>query len=403
MREASPRNEGVFAGLRVIDASTLLAAPLICGLLADFGAEVIKVEMPRVGDPVRHMTSQVGVEAAIHKVTNRNKYATTIDLHSERGRELFYQLVSKSDAVVTNFQRDTLRKWKIDYDDLKKRKADLVFLHLSAFGREGPWSERPGFARVAEGFAGLMDRTGDPDGPPMPSGYPIVDAMAGLMGAYGVVTALYRRRQTGEGELVDLSLYDALLRTMEDQVVEFALTGKIPKRSGTCNPSVAPNDLYRARDGQYVIIPASTDTMFRRLCAAIGKPQLAEDPRFATNATRVANRGVLDAELARQFEQFSADDLMAVLLNAQVVVGRVNNVQDMLEDPHCRQRGDFITVPDGDLGTIEMQGVVPRLLNAPGSVAWAGRDLGADNEYIFGKLCEIGKPELDRLANDGII
>jgi len=392
------KSVGILEGIRVLDASTVLAAPLAANLLGDFGAEVIKIEQPKVGDPTRNWGSETW------KVTGRNKKSVTLNLREEEGVDLFNKLVKKSDVVIVNYRPSTLKKWGIDYEDLIKVNENIIMLHLSAFGRHGPYSDRPGFARVAESFSGLTYMTGDADRKPMFSGYPIADAFGGVYGAFSIVLSIYHYKKTGEGQLIDMSLYDPLLRVMEDLIVNYDVQGKVAERVGSHNPRLAPNDMYVTKDERWIVIPASTENMFKRLVAAIGKPELVNDARFKTNELRVENRNDLDEYLNSVFSSHTLDELSELMNENGVAYGKVNSVVDILNDPHIKERGDLIKVYDAELGRdITMQGITPRFSKTPGSVKWVGPALGAHNEEIYGSLLEVGSNELQTLEDKGII
>ncbi len=396
--ENSLSKNNILRGIRVIDASTVLAAPLIANLLGDFGAEVIKIEQPGKGDQTRSFGE------GTWKVTNRNKKAITLDFNKEKGVQLYYQLVSKADVVITNFRPGTLKKWKIDYSDLVKIKENLVMIHFSAFGRNGPYAEKPGFARVAESFSGLTYMTGYPDRKPMFSGYPIADAMGGVYGAFSVMLALYHYKQTGEGQLVDLSLYEPLVRVMENYIADYDLEGKIPERQGTHNPVVAPNDLYDTKDHKWMVIPASTQNMFERLMIVIGHPELVRDPRFLTNQLRVRNRDQLDEYILSFFSEHTFEQLRDLLEKHEVAYSPVNSVADLIHDPHVQERENIISVIDYGLNKeIKMQGIVPKFSKTPGQVNWAGAPLGWHNTEIYKGLLDLSDEEFNELKRHGVI
>jgi len=390
--------KSILEGIRVIDASTVLAAPLIANLLGDFGAEVIKIEQPGKGDQTRNFGE------GTWKVTNRNKKTITLDFSQDKGVELYYQLVSKADVVVTNFRPGTLKKWKIDYPDLVKIKENLVMIHLSAFGRNGPYSEKPGFARVAESFSGLTYMTGYPDRKPIFSGYPIADAMGGVYGAFSVMLALYHFKQSGEGQLVDLSLYEPLIRVMENYITDYDMEGKIPERIGTYNPVVAPNDLYDTKDHKWIVIPASTQNIFERLMNAIGHPELVEDPRFLTNQLRVRNRDALDEYIIAFFSEHTFENSRDILEKHKVAYSSVNSVADLFHDPHVQERENIISVFDYGLNMeIKMQGIVPKFSKTPGQVKWAGAPLGWNNNEIYKGLLNLSDEDINELKQLGVI
>lgn len=388
----------ILKGIRVIDASTVLAAPLIANLLGDFGAEVIKIEHPVIGDSTRSFSE------GSWKVTNRNKKAITLDFKNEKAIELYYRLVEKADVVITNFRPETLKRWKIDYPDLVKIKKNIVMMHFSAFGRDGPYAEKPGFARVAEAFTGLTYMTGYPDRKPIFCGYPIADAMGGAYGAFSLMLALYHYKQTGEGQLIDLSLYEPLLRVMENYIIDYDLEGTVPERSGTHNPVVAPNDLYDTLDEKWIVLPASTQNIFERLMAAIGQPQLANDPRFLTNQSRVKHRSELDQYIVPFFSQHTFEQLHEILDRHGVAHAWVNSVADLFDDPHVRSRNNIISVYDYALDKeVKMQGVVPKLSKTPGRVKWAGTPMGWHNEEIYQGLLNLTEQEFQELRRSGAI
>lgn len=390
--------KNILEGIRVIDASTVLAAPLIANLLGDFGAEVIKIEQPTTGDQTRNFGE------GTWKVTNRNKKAITLDFNKEKGVHLYYQLVSKADVVITNFRPETLKKWNIDYPDLVGIKENIVMIHFSAFGRNGPYSEKPGFARVAESFSGLTYMTGYPDRKPVFAGYPIADAMGGVYGAFSVMLALYHYKQTGEGQLVDLSLYEPLIRVMENYITDYDLEGKIPERVGTHNPVVAPNDLYDTKDRKWIVLPASTQNIFERLMKAIGHPELVKDPRFLTNPLRVKNREQLDEYLLPFFSEHTLEQLREILEEHGVAHSSVNSVADLYNDPHVQDRENIISVFDYALNKeIKMQGIVPKFSKTPGQVKWAGAPLGWHNNEIYQELLNLSDEELSDLKQQGVI
>lgn len=391
-------SKGILEGLRVIDASTVLAAPLIASLLGDFGAEVIKVEQPILGDQTRKMSSKTW------KVTGRNKKSVTLDFHKEGAAEIYYDLVSTADVVVTNFRPGTLKKWGIDYPDLVKVKENLVMVHFSAFGRSGPYSDYPGFARVAESFSGLTYMSGYPDRKPIFAGYPIADAMGGVYGAFSVMLALYHYQNTGEGQLIDLSLYEPLVRTMENYIVDYGLEGKIRVREGTHNAGVAPNDIYTTKDDNWIVIPASSQQMYERLMRAIGQPELIDDPRFLNNDIRIQHRQELDVYINAFFSEHTLDELCDIMLHHEVAYGRVNSVADIFKDPHIKERENIIKAFDYELNRdVDMQGIVPKMSKTPGEVKWAGPPLGKHNEEVYKGILNMSDEQLKKLQADGVI
>ncbi len=394
----------VLAGIRVLDASTIIAGPLAAGLLGDFGAEVIKIEQPKTGDPIRSYARTAQGVSLYHKVTNRNKRSITLDLHKASAQELFTRLASHCDVVITNFRPVTLASWNIDYPDLKSVSPNLVMLHLSAFGRTGPHRDRPGFARIAEAFAGLTAITGEPDGPPLFSGFPLADGIGGVYGAYSVLLALLHRQRSGEGQLIDLALYEPIIRMLEDIPAVFEATGMVRTRQGNQNPGVAPNDLYPTRDGRWIVLPISTQRMFERLTVAMGQPELIHDPRFYDNDHRITHRQALNEYLVAFLGTKDADDMVIYLESYGVAAGTVNSINDIVADPHIIDRKNFVSMRDDESqSTILMPNVVPRLESTPGHVSHTGESLGASNTYVYRQLLGLSEYDLDRLHDEGAI
>lgn len=379
-----------FDGVRVVDCATLLAGPIAAGLLGDWGAEVVKVEAPGAGDPLREYPPIANGVSLLHKVTNRNKLSATFDLRVPEGQQLLRELAIDSDVLIVNFRPQTLARWGLDYEALREANPGLVMLHVTAYGRSGPYSARPGFARIAESFAGLAHITGFPDREPVLSGYPLVDALTGLYGAWSIAGALHRRARTGQGALLDLALYDGLLRLLEDLVVGVEPTGEQRERVGNTNPNVAPNALYRAADGEYVVIPASTNSTFRRLMRCIGREDLAHDARLATNPGRVAERPMLDQAIEEWLSRHGRHDAVRLLQEHDVPVGVVMSPRDILEDRHIEERGNLQRVHDDETGTdLTMQAPVPL---GEGVIRFPGRPLGADTDEV---LTRLGRGPLD--------
>lgn len=396
--------EQILEGVRIVDAGTLLAAPGAAALLGDFGAEVIKIEQPGSGDPLRQLPPFAEGQNLTSKVTNRNKYSCTLDLGRARGRELFLRLIAASDAVVTNFRPPTLRRWDIDYDALTAVNPQLVMLHLSGFGRTGPYADRPAFARVVEAYTGLTYMTGHRDRPPLPSGYPIADALGTAFGAFSLMLALYHKRVTGQGQLVDLSLYEALAKSLDHVYIGYDQTGEIAERAGSVNPVAAPHDVYCFGDGTYVQLPVTTQNMFDRLCGILEHPELAEDPRFRTNADRVANRAALDAILVPLFKTMDSGTFLKAARAAGIAANRINNARDFVADAHVRERGTIAAVHDTNLGRdLLFQGVFPKLSKTPGRIDWPGHELGQDNTYVYEHLLGLTPQETAQLHADNII
>ncbi|MFD8102301.1 CaiB/BaiF CoA transferase family protein [Nocardia fluminea] len=331
------------SGIRVLDLATILAAPLTCALLAEFGAEVVKIEHPETGDATRRYPPLVDGESPGWQQLGRRKKSIGIDLHDAEGAHLVKQLARDADIVVTNFRPPTLARFGLDFDDLRAVNDRLVVVHLTAYGRTGPYRDRPGFARVVEAFAGLTHRTGEPGGPPMFSGYAIADGVAGMYGAYAAMLALRQRDASGDAQLVDLALYEPVLRMMEDFIPVYGATGTVATRVGNDNPAICPNGIFPTADSKWVVLPASTNQMWRRLLAVMDRDDLS---RFDTMEVRVANRALIDGAVAEFTSQHSLDALLDSLHGAGIAAGPVNTAAELVDDPHICARGSIRRVED---------------------------------------------------------
>lgn len=388
-------------GIRVIDLSTILAGPLTSSLMAEFGADVIKVEQPGTGDPARAYPPLVddGTSAG-WAVLGRNKRSVTIDLHAAEGVELVGRLVANADVVVTNFRPATLRRFRIDFDDLRAVHPRVILVHVSAFGRTGPYADRPGFARVAEAFAGLTYRTGHPGGAPMFAGYPIADGVTGMYAAFATMLALRQREITGEPQLVDIALYEPLLRMMEDFVVDYSATGHSIERQGNANPHISPNNLYRTRDGRWLALPASTDQMWRRLVTMMGADDLAE---YDTMSARIEHRGQIEARVAEFVAAHRLNDLMEMCGAAGVAGGPVNSAADICADPHMRERGSILQTQDRSGRAIFMQAPAGRFSGFDGVIRRAAPSLGEHTTEVLQDELGLDADRFDELRARGII
>lgn len=390
---------GPLSGIRVLDASTILAGPLTSSLLGEFGAEVIKIEQPGAGDPARSYPPVEDGVSAGWALIGRNKRSVTIDLHHPEAADLVGRLAATADIVVTNFRPATLRRFRIDFDDLRAYRPDLVMVHVSAFGRSGPYADRPGFARVAEAFAGLTYRTGDPDGPPIFAGYPVADGVTGMYGAFAALLALRQRDLTGEAQLADIPLYEPLLRMMEDFVVEYGVTGHSRERQGNQNPHISPNNLYRTRDGRWLALPASTDQMWRRLLHVMDAPDLAVHD---TMSARLEHREAIESRVAAFVAAQDLEPLMARLTEAGVAAGPVNSAADICADPHIRARGSVVEVTDGR-HTRLMQAPAGRFSGFDGIIGAGAPKLGEHTTQVLRDLVGLTESEIDDLRHRGVV
>lgn len=388
-------------GIRILDLSTILAAPLATTLLADFGADVVKVEAPAGGDSVRNYPPVVDGQSLPWRVLSRNKRSVTVDLHDAEGRELVRRLGATCDVVVTNFRLGTLRKWELDYDAWQRVRPDIVFFHLTAFGRTGPWQEKPGFARIAEAFAGLTHITGYEDRPPLFAGYPLGDAMGGIYGAFSIMLALLHRERTGAGQMIDLALYEPVLRILEDLFVSVDVTGKSKGRFGNEQDHSCPNGLFPSRDGKWIVLPASSSNMWARLKGVLKDPEL--EP-FDTTPKRVANRAFVEGRVAAFTERYDASELIHMLEEAEVACGLVNTAQDVVENEQVAARENLIRIFDADLGReVLIQAPIPRLSASPGRVRRPAPRLGQHVDEVFREWLGLEEAEIGRLRERKVV
>ncbi len=397
-------HKGPLRGLRVLDAGNMIAGPLAATQMADFGAEVIKIELPGVGDSMRHWAPMKDGRSLWWKVIGRNKRLITLALSKPRGQELFKQLVSGSDVVIENFRSGTFERWGLGFDELKRINPRLVVVRVSGFGQTGPYAKRGGYGTIAEAFSGIPSFTGFPDKPPTLPGFPLADSVAATFSAMAAMMAIYNRDHgDGQGQEIDVSLYEPLFRLVESQVIGFDQLGIVKRRQGNRLAEDSPRNTYRTRDGRWIGISASSQRTFERLAEAMGMPQLIGDPRFVDNTSRCDNDVALDEIIAAWFAQRDCDDVMALFEKAEVVAGPVLDIQDIVQDPQYLARENIVSVKDDDFGSVRMQGVVPRFLATPGEVRHSGRALGADNKEVYSEVLGLSQAEIDALISEGII
>lgn len=387
-------------GVRVLDISTVLAAPLTCSLLGELGAEVIKVESPVAGDPVRSFPPLEDGTAAGWEQYGRGKQSIGIDLHHAAGIALVHELVGRSDVVVTNFRKPTLDRFGLDFDQLIAVRPNLVMLHLTAFGRTGPYSDRPGFARVVEAFSGLTHRTGNPDGPPMFSGYPIADGVGGIYGAFAIMAALRQRDISGESQLVDLALYEPLLRMMEDLIPNYASTGVVAGRVGNDNPAVTPNGLFRTRDDRWLVLPVSTDAMWRRLLTVMNRPDLAQ---YSSMEARVRHRDVIDSAVAEFVAAQDLADVLVVLHDAGLAAGPVNTAADIVADEQILARGSIVKVETNSGRETSVLAPAGRFSGFEHARLNPAPAIGQDTDDILAALTDFDAERIRDLRAQGVI
>ncbi len=388
----------------VLDLTTIVSGGTTTSILADFGAQVIKLEHPKGGDPLRAWGPLKDGVSLWWKVVSRNKKSATLNLKDPRGQELLKRLVERADVLVENFRPGTLEHWNLGYDVLSEVNPRLVMVRISGFGQTGPYRDRPGFGTVAESMSGLVAITGHPDGPPVLPPLPLADEIAGLFGAVSTLMALHFRDRRGEkGQMIDISLYEPLFRLLIPYIPQYTLLGERPERVGNRFPGAAPRNLYQTAEGEWLAISATTQRVFERLAQTMGKTDLISDPRFADNESRIAHVEALDAIVQEWTASRPLDGLLQTLQDAGAVAGPVYDVPRILADPQYEAREDVITVADHELGEIPMPAVIPKFSRTPGRVAHAGPRLGEHNEAIYGGLLGLAPDQLTRLAHEGVI
>ena len=380
------------AGTKVVDISNFLAAPLASMFLADFGADVIKIERPGVGDEIRRWGEVKDGVGLYYKAVNRGKKSVTADLRTPFGVEVVKRLVATADILVENYRTGTLEKWGLGPEVLMAINPGLIVVRVTGFGQTGPHARRPGFGTIAEAYAGYVYISGEPDGPPLLPGFGLADATTGIMAAYLASVALHEKRRSGRGQVIDLALYESLLTLLGPQVVNYDQLGMIQERAGSRLPFTAPRNIYRTRDGKFISVGGSAQSIFERLCAALEVPQLPGDPRFADNRARLANVDALDEALQHAIGRFDRAELMRRFIALEAAISPVNNVQDIVNDEHVIARENIVAVEDQELGgPLRMQNVVGKLSRTPGAIRHTGPRLGQHNREVLVDL--LGFPE----------
>jgi crotonobetainyl-CoA:carnitine CoA-transferase CaiB-like acyl-CoA transferase len=392
-------------GVRVLDVATMLAAPFCACLLGDFGAEVIKVEMPGTGDPFRKFGTMTATGSSLNWLNDdRNKKSITLDLRKPEGAEILKRLVADCDILVENFRPGTLERWGLGYDTLKAIKPDLILVRISAYGQDGPYRDRPGFARIAHAFSGLAYLAGEAGGPPVvPGSTSLADYISGLYGALGALLAYTARERFGIGQTIDIALYEGIFRMLDELVPAYAKSGFVRERMGADTVNVVPHSHYQTRDEKWVALACSTDKMFERLARVMERPDLLAPDRFATMAQRVARRGEVNQLVAAWIGSLTRDEVMQRCLQGEVPIGPLNSVADIFADEQFNARKNLLTVDDPRMGEVVIPNVVPRLSQTPGQFNWLGPDLGEHNDEIYRERLGMKEDELQRLCEAGVI
>ena len=399
MNDASPPPRGPLTDLRVIEMGQLLAGPFCGQLLADFGAEVIKIEPPGKGDPLREWGREKPHGKSLwFPVVGRNKKSVTLDLRQAEGQALARRLIADADILIENFRPGTMERWGLGWEELSALNPRLVMVRVTGYGQTGPYASRAGFGAVGEAMGGLRYVVGAPDAPPSRTGISIGDSLAATYAALGALMAIHARSRTGRGQVVDSAIYEAVLAMMESLVTEYDQTGYIRERTGAILPNIAPSNVYPTKGGQFLLIAANQDTVFRRLAGAMGQPELAQDPRYANHTARGERQAELDSIIVAWTATQEAAPLEALMERSGVPAGRIYRAPDMLTDPHFAARQAIVRLAHRDFGELAMQNVAPRLSETPGEVRHVAPELGEHNEDVFGSLLGLSTDERVRLA-----
>jgi crotonobetainyl-CoA:carnitine CoA-transferase CaiB-like acyl-CoA transferase len=396
---------GPLEGLKVLDISNVIAGPFAAALLGDFGADVLKVELPGGGDALRALAPHKDGKPLLWKAVNRNKRAITLDLRKPEGQALFRKLLPKFDVLIENYRPGTLDKWNLDKAALWALQPKLIILRVTGFGQTGPYAGYAGFARLFEAYSGLAYITRAAGEPPMHPGYPIGDPISGVFGAFGVLAALIHRMKHPDapGQEIDLACTEAMMRLLEVLPIEYDQLGQVHEPVGAGNAYVSPSGMFRAGDGAWISFTAATQNVFQRLCKLIGREDLLADPRYASNPQRMQHQPELNAIVAAWIAARPAGEAVRALSEAGVAAAPVYSNADIAQDPHFKARNAIVRATDADFGSVAVPCVVPRLSETPGEVRSAGPAAGAHNAEVYGGWLGLSEPEQAALKRDGVI
>jgi crotonobetainyl-CoA:carnitine CoA-transferase CaiB-like acyl-CoA transferase len=387
--------------LHVVDCSRLIAGGVLATMLADLGADVIKVENPKGGDPIRTWSKSLG--ELWWKVYGRGKRSITLNLTKPEGQALLKRLVKTADVLIENYLPGTFEKWGLGWDALSKENPRLVMVRVSGWGQDGPYRDRPGFGTMVEAMSGFAATTGPAESPTLPS-FPMADMVAAQAGAVAVLAALrYRDSVSGRGQMIDLPLYEPLLAILGPNALEYRAHGIVRKRIGNRSHNASPRGTYKTQDGKWVALSASTPASAAAMFTALGIGHLLADPRFATNDARIANGEAVDQAIAEAIGKRSREEIVRLFETEGLTAAPVYDIADIMEDPHFKARRTFVELPDPQLGTVTMSAPTPRLSDTPGTIRWPGPALGAHNREVFAYELGLSDAEIDRLKADGII
>lgn len=401
---AKPTQNGPLSGVKVIDVTTMLAGPIACQLLADFGADVIKIEHPTLGDALRGHGSQKDGKGLLWKTVGRNKRCLALYLGDPRGAEIFLELVRDADVVVESFRPGTLERWGLGIEKLRSVNPKIILTRVSGFGQTGPYAKRAGFGTLVEAMSGFAAMTGAVDGPPVLPPFGLADGIAALAGAFSTMSALYYRDATGgTGQVVDLALLEPIMMILGAQATAYDLVGEIPTRTGNRIKDVAPRNAYECADGRWVAVSSSAQSIAERVMTLVGHPEAIGEPWFATAAGRAENGDLLDAYVADWISIRTRPEVISAFTAAEAAIASVYNIADIVEDEHVKARDVFIRVSDPDFGELVVQNVIARLSETPGRVRFPGRALGQDTDEILGEDLGMSQQAISELRASGIV
>jgi crotonobetainyl-CoA:carnitine CoA-transferase CaiB-like acyl-CoA transferase len=393
------------AGCKVIDVSSFLAGPFATTQLAEFGADVIKLELPGVGDALRKFGTVTECGETLPWLSEcRNKKIASLDLRKPKGAELFKQLISDADILVENFQPGTMEKWGLGWDVLSAVNPRLIMVRISGYGQTGPYSGRPGFGRIGNAFGGLSYLAGYPDRPPVtPGSATIPDYLAGLYGAFGALLAMRAREQTGRGQVVDIGLYEPIFRILDELAPSFHLNGFVRERMGPGTVNVVPHSHYPTKDGRWIAVACTSDKIYARLAEAMGTPEHAGNGKWGTVKQREAQRAVVDATVGAWTGTMDRDEVLTLCAAHEVPCGPIYSIEEIFADPQYKARGNIAYVEDPRVGVLAVPNVVPRLTETPGRIKWLGPSQGAHADHVYRERLGLGEAEIARLQEAGVI
>jgi succinyl-CoA--D-citramalate CoA-transferase len=389
--------------LKVIELGSMLAGPFVGSMLGDFGAEVIKVEKPGKPDSLREWPPMRDGKSVWWKTMSRNKRLITLDISKAAARPILLDLLGSADIVIENFRPGTMERWGYGPEELEAKFPKLIWVRVSGYGQDGPYKDRGGYATIAEAFSGLASFTGFADRGPMVSSFPMGDYLAGLFGAFGALAAVHERGSSGNGQVIDVSLFEPLLRIIEMAVVRFDQTGAKKPLLGNQMEEDVPRNIYPTKDGGHIALSVGSQSLFNNLLDMIGRSDLKTDPGFDSMDARIRNRTVVDQMVRDWIAAETTADALEQFESHRLVAGKVNDIEDLFADPHVAARGALALMPDEEFGPIKTSAPVPKLSRTPGSIQWSGGLSGADNEFVLHHLLGIDRERLTALTNEGII